>query len=270
MIFAPIDPTLSRGYLKRRLFESCIVLGTVFLVLAVLFSWVLSAMFSGFSPLIFGNIVAGLIAYYAYLVWNKQPMRIRCEACGGKVLCKTPWICGECGHENWDVDQFPFIHQCANCHLPPKAYLCHHCDAPLFLSEDHDTTNPARRINAEGHQPKMRTESQQKIEQDFEEKKRNIESAKLALTEAQIKAQIKAVKKGGPEVSIESALDIQAESLKQFMEATTAISEAARRQKLLNAKECKKDPAERRRRDLLVDAWIRQQLAKMTEEPRSE
>jgi len=264
MMFAPIDSTSSRGYLKRRLFESFVVLGAVFLALTFLFSGISSLFFPSFVPLLLGNVLAGLIAYYAYLRWNRQPMRIRCEECDGNVLCQTPWICGECGHENWDVNTFPFIHQCANCHLSPKSYICHHCEKPMFLSEDLDATNPARRIGAEGRQSKRQEKSQQKIEADYEEKKRNIETAKLDLTEAQIKAQIKVVKKGIPEVPLVSALDIQLESLKQFMDARTAISEAARRQKLLNAEECKNNPTERRRRDLTVDEWVRQQLAKVT------
>ena len=265
MIFAPIDPMSSRAYLKRRQFESLVVLAAVFLVLAVLFSWISSRHFPSIVPMLFADVAAGLVAYYVYLLWHKQPMRIRCDECGGAVLCRTPWICGECGHENWDVNQFPFIHQCANCHLAPKSYICHHCDKPLFLSEDHDATNPARRVNTEGHQPKKRAELQQRIEQDFEEKKRDIESAKLDLTEAQIKAQIKVTKKGGSEVRLESALDIQLESLRQFMDVTTAVSEAARQQKLQNAEIFKNDPTERRKRDLIVDAWGRQQLAKATE-----
>lgn len=106
---------------------------------------------------------------------------------------------------------------------------------------------------------------QQDAERGFEEKKRNIESAKLDLTEAQIKAQIKVAKKGGLATSLESAMDIQVESLKQFMDVSTAISKAAEQQKLLNAAECKNNPVERRKRDLLVDEWKRRQLAKATE-----
>jgi len=223
-------------------------------------------MFQSFIPLLLGNALAGLIAYYAYVIWNKQPMRIRCLSCGGIVVCKTPWVCGECDHENWDVSKSTFLDECGNCHLSPKAYVCHHCDKPMFLSEDHDKTNPARRVNTEGRKPKERAEFQQKIEQGFDEKKRDIETAKLVLTEEQIKAQIKAVKKGVgvPEVQMFTALDIKAESLKNFMEVGTAISEAARQQKALNTETFKNDPTERRKRDLLVDEWVRRQLAQAT------
>ena len=266
MIFAPVEPVSARQYFKRRVLQALIVISGIFILLVTVFSWLASLMFQGFIPLLIGNALAGLIAYYAYVIWNKQPMRIQCFSCGGIVLCKTPWVCGECGHENWDVGKTTFLDDCASCHIKPKAYLCHHCDKPMFLSEDHDTTNPARRVHTEGHEPKKRAEMQRNIEGGFEEKKRNIETAKLVLTEEQIKAQIEAVKKGVgvPEIQMQTALDIQTESLKQFMDVTTAISEAARRQKLHNAETCKNDSTERRKRDLIVDNWVRQQLAKAT------
>lgn len=264
MMFAPIDPTSSRGFLRRRLFESLVVLGAVFLLGAFIFSWAASLLFSSFTPLLIGNVVAGLIAYYAYLVWNRQPMRIRCEECDESILCRTPWVCGECGHENWDVKKFPFIHQCENCHLSPKSYVCHHCDDLMFLSEDRDATNPARRVNAQGRQPKKEEKLQQQFERSFEEKKRNIESAKLDLTEAQIRAQIKVAKKGGLDASTASALEMQLAALKEFMDSRTATREAARLIRLQIDEVYKNNKLEHKKRNREVDEWLEHELSKAT------
>lgn len=146
MIFAPIDPAQCRGSFKRRSFEAWVALGTVFLTLAVLFSWMASRLFSSFVPLLFADVLAGLIAFYVYLHWNKQPVRLRCRHCRGIVLGNTPWVCGECGHQNLAVDRFPFNHECEACHLTPKAYQCHHCHQLMFLSDDEDKTRFAYRI----------------------------------------------------------------------------------------------------------------------------
>jgi hypothetical protein len=276
MIFAPVNPATARQYFKRRVLKSYVVLGGVFLLLATLFAWGASLVFENFAPLLLGTAfllgtaLAGLFVYYTYVVWNKQPMRIRCKHCKGIVLCRTPWVCGECGHENWDVSKTSLLDECEECHLLPKAYLCHHCNQTMFLSQDQDQTNPARRISTQGHQPKARSEKQRQGEENFVQQKtsleRELETAKIVLAKEQVNAQIEVVKKGitVTDGQIQSALDIQVKSLKAFMDVATAVSEAARRQKALNAQECQNNPAERRRRDLIVDEWVRRQLVNET------
>lgn len=270
MSFKPVHPTLAREYFKKRSVQSFYALSGTFILLAVLFSWIASPMFESFVPLILGNVLAGIIAYSAYLFWNRRPMQIRCLGCRKTISCRTPWVCGECGHENWDVRSTTILDDCSNstCGLPAKAYLCHHCGEPVFLSKDLDKTNPARRIGTEGRDPRLRAEKQRLGDEGFGQQKtdleREVEKAKLVLAKEQVNAQIEVVKKGLTltDGQIQTALDIQVESLKKFMDVGTAISEAARRQKALNAQECKDNPTERRRRDLLVDEWVRRQLAK--------
>lgn len=266
MIFAAVNPKSARQYYRRRAFESFILLGGGFLFCAAVFSWAVSLLLAGFIPLLVGNVLAGLIAYYCYLMRNKQPMRIRCPNCRRIVLCKTPWICGECGHENLDVRKTTLLDECEQCHLPPKAYVCHHCEDPMFLSVDEDKTNPAHRVTTQGQEPRQRTGKRREVEESFEDKRRDIEKAKLVLTEEQIKAQIEAVKKGVgvTEAQMMTALDLQSESLTKFMDAKTAIHEAARRQKALNAEQCKNDRTELRKRNLWVDEWERLQVDKLT------
>jgi hypothetical protein len=284
MILASHDPESSRGLLKRRQFESWVILGTVFLVFASLFSWICSLLFQSFIPMLLGTGLAGLIAYYVFLVWNKQPMRIRCGQCGGSVECRTPWVCGHCGHENWNVNSFPFIRHCEKCHIAPKSYICHHfeehrdAEAHIFFSEDHDTSNPARRIIGQGLENRKRADSQATVERDYEQKMQNylrefelkkqtVESAKLDLIAAQINTQIKIAKKGASEISMETALNIHYEALKQFMEANAALDEAVRLYKLDLAEKIKGNPSLLRKRYKEIDDWKVREFAKVTKNP---
>lgn len=270
MSFAPVDPTVAREQFKKRALQSYYVLGGTFLLLAILLSWLVSQRFESFIALIIGNVVAALVAYSAFLFWNRQPLQIRCPGCRKTVSCRTPWVCGECAHENWDVNQTTILDECGKCHLSAKAYLCHHCGKPIFFSADFDRTNPAQRINAEGRRPQLRAEKQRQSQEGFEDKKagleQDLEAAKLTLAKEQVNAQIEVVKKGLTITAgqMQTNLDIQLESLKKFMDATTATAEAARREKLQIAEQFKDNPAERRKREILVDEWVRRQLAKVT------
>lgn len=264
---AAIDPRSSRGLLKRRIFESTFVISAIFLATVILSSWILSRVTTGFLSLLIADGIAGLVAYYAYLLWNGQPIRINCNGCNGKILCNTPWICGECGHENFNIRKFPFLRHCEHCELEPKSYVCHHCDRVIFLSEDRDATNPARRIAGEGRRKKQQVEGEAKRQADFEVthtgQKHNLEQKKLDLEEAQLNAQIKAIKKGTPEITIQSQLDTMFDRLKSHMEQETALDEAVRRMKELVNEECKGNRTEIRRRYLIADEWRRRQMPEM-------
>jgi len=144
-----IKPQASRGFLKQRLFEAWFKLAAIFLGLVLLWSFVCSLVFTTPAPMLFGNVIAGLATYYIFLRWNQHPLRLRCKGCRGTVLCSTPWICGECGHKNLDVFNFPLIHECESCHYPPKAYRCHHCGELIFLTDDKDKRHFACRVGSE-------------------------------------------------------------------------------------------------------------------------
>lgn len=261
---AAIDPRSSRGLLKRRLFESAVTISAIFLVSVVVSSWILSKVTTGLLPFLIADVIGGLLAYYAYLIWNRQPIRISCNGCGGKILCNTPWICGECGHENFNIRQFPFLRHCEHCQLEPKSYVCHHCERVVFLSEDRDATNPARRIGSEGRQKKQAIEVETKRKAEFEDsqaaRKRSLDEKKLQVEEAQLSAQIKAIKKGTPEITIQSQLDVLFKQLQKHMERVTALDEAARRMKELVNEECKGNRIEIRKRHLIIDEWRRMQM----------
>lgn len=267
---AAIDPRSSRGLLKRRLFESAVIISAIFVAAVVLLSWILSRL-PGILPMLLADGIAGLIAYYAYLVWNMQPIRIMCNGCHGKILCNTPWICGECGHENFNIRKFPFLRHCEHCELEPKSYVCHHCDRIIFLSEDRDPNNPARRIGAEGRRKKMEVEGEAKRKVQFEEaqaaRKRNLEAKKIDLDEAKLNALIEAVKKGEPEVMIPTQLDALFERLSGYMERMTALNEAVHRMKERVNQKYKGNRGEIRRQHLIIDDWHRMQIREAQKNP---
>jgi len=261
---AAIDPRSSRGLLKRRLFESAVTISAIFLLTVFVSSWILSKFANSLLSFLLADGVAGLVAYYAYLIWNRQPIRINCNGCHGKILCNTPWICGECGHENFNIRQFPFLRHCEHCMLEPKSYVCHHCDRVIFLSEDRDATNPARRIGGEGRQKKQAIEAQAKRKAEFENTqtalRRNLDEKKFQLEEAQLNARIKAIEKGTPEITIQSQLDVLSEGLKKHMERETAMDEAVHRMKEMVNDEYKGDRVQIRRRHLIIDEWRKMQM----------
>jgi hypothetical protein len=268
---AAIDPRASRGLLKTRLFESTVIISAMFILAVVVFSWILSRISPSFVPMLLADGIAGLIAYYAYLRWNQQPIRILCNGCHGKILCNTPWICGECGHENFNIRKFPFLRHCEHCELEPKSYVCHHCDRVIFLSEDRDPNNPARRIAGEGRRKKQEGEGEAKRKVQFEEaqavRKQSLEGKKLDFEEAKLNAMIEAVKKGEPEVVIPNQMDVLFESLGGYVDRRLAIQETVRRMKELFNEKYKGKPAEIRRRHLIVDDWGRMKLLDAQKNP---
>lgn len=261
---AAIDPRSSRGLLRRRVFESTVTISAIFLVTVIVASLILSKFTSGVLPFLIADGIAGLVAYYAYVIWNNQPIRINCNGCGGKILCNTPWICGECGHENFNIRRFPFLRHCEHCQLEPKSYVCHHCDRVVFLSEDRDATNPARRTGSEGRRKKQEAEGEAKRKIQFEETQaaglRNLEGKKIKVEEAKLDAKIEAIKKGEPEIKIQNEMDAMFDQLKEHMRRERAHDEVVHRMKELVKAEFKGNRAEILRRFAIIDEWRAKQM----------
>ncbi len=259
-----IDPRSSRGLLKRRVFESTLIISVIFILTVIFSSWILSNYTTGILAFLLADGIAALIAYYAYLMWNKQPIRINCNGCGGKILCNTPWICGECGHENFNIRQFPFLRHCEHCKLESKSYVCHHCERVVFLSEDRDATNPARRTGSEGRRKKQEVEGEAKRKTQFEEMQaaglRNLEGKKFKVEEAKLDAKIEAIKKGEPEIKIQNEMDAMFDRLKEHMRQERALDEVVHRMKELVKAEFKGNRAEILRRFAIIDEWRAKQM----------
>lgn len=78
-------------------------------------------------------------------------LEIKCpnRKCRQLIDTTTPWRCSfdpKNEHRNENTDEFPFINECERCHKIPKAYVCHHCQTPIYLSRDRDGTLYARRL----------------------------------------------------------------------------------------------------------------------------
>ena len=97
-------------------------------------------------PMLVVDVIAIGLAFFMYLLWDKRPIKIRCEHCKQVISSETPWLCPACKGENTDTVHFPFMHQCKHCAAVPKAYSCHHCGELTFLSDDKDTRSPATGI----------------------------------------------------------------------------------------------------------------------------
>lgn len=91
-------------------------------------------------------VVSGCI----FLYLESRVIFIECPSCRKSIDTQTPWECGfkQCDNEN--VSEYPFIHHCEHCHNPPKAYECHHCGKPIYLTPDRQTTHAAKCLTAPG------------------------------------------------------------------------------------------------------------------------
>ena len=98
-------------------------------------------------------LVAAL-ATFLYLESRVIVIFIECPSCRKPIDTTTRWECGfkQCWNEN--TGAFPFIHECEHCHFVPKAYLCHHCLKPIFLTPDRQALHAAKCL-AEPIKPKM-------------------------------------------------------------------------------------------------------------------
>ena len=91
--------------------------------------------------------LAFLPAFGLYYYLESRLIVIECLNCEGDINTNTPWECGFKGCRNENVVNFPFVHECEHCHYPPKAYVCHHCGALIYLTSDRQTAHAAKRLN---------------------------------------------------------------------------------------------------------------------------
>ena len=98
--------------------------------------------------------VALLPAFCLYLYLESRVIIIKCPNCKQNIDTSTPWLCGfkACRNENVS-HQYPFIHECEHCHFIPKAYQCHHCGKPVFLTTDRQKLHAAKCLDAPAPAP---------------------------------------------------------------------------------------------------------------------
>ena len=102
-------------------------------------------------------LVAGIIAFAVYYYLESRLLVITCPYCRKDINTNTPWQCGFKGCHNLNVDEFPFVHECGDrdCHYIPKAYICHHCEKPIYLTTDQQQMHAARRLESLEHPVKV-------------------------------------------------------------------------------------------------------------------
>jgi hypothetical protein len=150
-----------------------------------------------FAGLIFYNVnllvaglIAGILGFGLYYYLESRLLVINCPHCKKDINTNTPWECGFQGCENLNVDDFPFVRECEKCHYIPKAYVCHHCGKPLYLTTDQQQAHAARRLNEVKPPVKIKDEIGEKIATQKEE----VRDLEHALKKTTIEKQIEIVK----------------------------------------------------------------------------
>jgi len=117
------NPLTSRDRFKTRTFRNVVVIGVLFILVVIVMSELISVLSPGESiPMLIGDAIALVGAYYLYIVWDKRPIRLSCPKCERIISSNTPWVCGFCGKENRNANEFPFVDKCCHCGAEPKEY----------------------------------------------------------------------------------------------------------------------------------------------------
>jgi hypothetical protein len=220
------------------------IIGFIFISAAL---WV---PFKGF----FAMCVAAILMYFFYkLVLRNRQFAIQCPNCKKIVQTNTPWVCGSCYWKNLHANEYPFIHRCEHydCGAEPKAYLCHHCNEPIFLTEDRQIAGCAISVgslNDVSHEMPDADEHELAILK----KKWEIELKELAIKEASLDVQLKGLRQS-PELPKKKSIE---DSYRQLVKN----DDDARKLRAQIDEEFKDDPDERKRRHRYVDDILRETL----------
>lgn len=130
--------------------------------------------------LVFALFCSAAILATTRHIYSKYIMRgiyFACEnsKCKGKIVSSnTHWVCGLCGHKNLNVHSFPVVLKCENCPNEPKAYRCHHCQEPIFFTEDRDDANISYRLGESLKAPEPKLDEDAKERHQHEKDKQKI------------------------------------------------------------------------------------------------
>lgn len=184
------------------------------------------------------DLAVGVLLYFLlFHVLAGRAIWLSCAKCGKAVSSNTAWTCGVCGGLNTDTFAFPFLNKCSvdGCGAEPKAYKCHHCGEPIFLTADEDATNCARAANAPASPPSDHDRLRYLRALSKEDKAAQVELAELDLKLKQIKAQAEGPKTKSPAEQRQEAFE------REFI-AIMGIHEYARRKAQEAAVLYKDDP----------------------------
>jgi hypothetical protein len=237
------------------MYRNMATVGGMFILTVFILSEFSSVLFpSSFFPMLVGDVLALGAAYYFFTIWEKRPIRVRCEHCEHIISSATPWVCGVCKNSNTDADAHPFVHKCGNvsCGAIPKTYRCHHCNGFIFLSDDEDTLTYAYRLNspAEMPGPDKRVE---KIKKRKERTEDLDDLRELALARERLMI-VQRRLKGEKKLTVSERLRVNTDKKVELDEAALLL-------KAENAEKCKGDEARLERLNAAVDAAVQSELA---------
>lgn len=161
----PIDPLNSGIWFRTRMPVNFGIAAVHCAILIVILSLVM--------PMVAADAIAFALTLCLYFfVLRKRSFSVICEHCRCHISSTTPWVCGSCKGENTNTEEYPFIHKCRACSVPPKAYKCHHvnCGQLIFLSEDRQEDNFAYCLNsASAFDPKARQSKRREQREEIQE-----------------------------------------------------------------------------------------------------
>lgn len=230
MFFESVNPLTSRErYASRRLLvmaEIAFLFVTAVAVASLLVSLVLPGQI---LPMLVCDAIALAAAYYLYVAWSIRPIKLKCPNCGKLVLSNTPWVCGDCDYVNAKPTEYPFVYHCGNteCGAEPKSYTCHHCEKPIFLSDDRDKKGSAIRFvpEVDDHEHRVK-ELKQRREIKSEKREIALVDKDLAETRKQVRILKGHAKGKGLKDELKKGVDSQME-----LEEATVELEATYREK---------------------------------------
>jgi hypothetical protein len=243
-----------------------VVIASLFIFAVILMSWLVSIFYPGvFLLKLLGDAIALLGAYFLYIIWDKRPIRLRCENCRKIISSNTPWVCGVCKRPNRDAIEYPFVRHCGyeDCGAEPKTYRCHHCEEFVFLTDDEDKINYAYRLNSptEISKAEERAEKLKSKQEEVEDIDHEINMGRRTILKVQLDERLSEIKKKSNKV-LKPVGEAKREGLKEFFDAKAAVKQAAREQKAANAEKHKDNRRARMEDDAIVDLWAQNEMNK--------
>ena len=258
MIFESTDAIKSRSQFKTQTMRTALALIGIFILADVVLSGLTAIIFHSGVAVFFANVlviggVSGL-----FLHFNNRPIRLRCNSCKRIILSNTPWVCGFCGKNNEDADNFPFVHRCQHCGAEPKAYRCHHvnCGKLIFLSEDHLEKNYARCMSGAAEAPELdeATVAETQRQKEKREKEHTLEMTALDSQLKKLMAEIE-----GPK--IKSPKEKAIKSFDDAYDGMMAVEEHLAKRKQEVEEKFKDHPSLRKRALKVIDDIARNLMA---------
>ena len=254
MIFESANPLTSRLRYESRGVRNIVCVAPLFLVFVVTFSWLASILFPGTLAMVFVDVVGLAGAYWLFNFLGTRPIGFDCNHCGKYIASNTPWVCGFCKKTNLNANDFPFVHKCEHCGNEPKAYKCHHigCGSLVFLTKDRLETNFAYCLNSpvEIPKPDERAEKLKTDQERMQDKKIELETAKLDEELKQIKERIE-----GPK--IKTPYEQKKESFDKYYDGVIGIRGYARKKRAEAAEALKNDPEALKEANEAIDEFLK-------------